>query len=333
MEALTKDLWVYFETAEDGSAKNVGLELLEKGKDIAAKQGGALAALIIGSGTDEAVKAATAYGADKVIVIDDEVYKVYSTEAYADAFCKAVEKYGPETVLIGGTLEGNDLGPRVACRLGTGLITDCTGAEYADGSIVWTRPCYSGALLAEIRCPDSRPQMGLVRPGAFKKGEAPDASRAAEVIKEDIVFPADQIRTRILEVILNEGETVDLEGAEVIVAGGRGVGSKEGFDMLKELADLLGGCLGASRAAVDAEWISHVYQVGQTGKTVAPRLYIACGISGAIQHLSGMSGSEFIVAINKDPDAQIFEVADYGIVGNLKEVVPFITEEVRKLKA
>ena len=334
MEALTKDLWVYIETAEDGSPKNVGLELLGQGKELAKAQGGDLVALVIGCDTKAAVEAAAAYGADAVVVIDNEVYKSYTTDAYADAFCKVIEKYGPTSVLIGATNDGRDLGPRVSCRLKTGLTADCTGLAIDEetGNVAWTRPAFGGNLMATIQCPDNRPQLGTVRPGVFKKGE-PEAGRTAEIIYEDIVFPADQIRTKVLEIIRNEGETiVDLEGADIIVSGGRGVGGADGFKPLQELADLLGATVGASRAAVDSGWISHAHQVGQTGKTVSPKLYIACGISGAIQHLAGMSGSDCVVAINKDPEAPIFEVADYGIVGNLKEAVPVLIEELKKLK-
>lgn len=333
MEALTKDLWVYIETAEDGSAKNVGLELLGKGKELAAKQGGALVGLVIGADTGAAVDAAAAYGADKVIVIDNEVYKTYSTDAYTEAFCQAVVKYGPDTILMGATQQGRDFGPKAACRLGTGFASGCSDVDVDDGVVKWTRPTYGGSAMAVISCPGQYPQMGSITPGIFKKADDPDTGRSAEVIREDIAIPADQIRTQVLEIIRNEGEAeVDLEGAEIIVSGGRGVGSAEGFGPLQELADLLGGCVGASRAAVDSEWIGHAHQVGQTGKTVSPKLYIACGISGAIQHLAGMNGSEYVVAINKDPEAPIFEIADYGIVGNLKEVVPFMIEEVKKLK-
>ncbi|MDE6840552.1 MAG: electron transfer flavoprotein subunit alpha/FixB family protein [Oscillospiraceae bacterium] len=331
MEAKTKDLWVFVETNEDGTAKNVGIELLTPGKMMAGKQGGALVAVVIGCGADEAVKAASEHGADKVIVVDGPEYKHYSTDAYAIALCTLVEKYGPTSMLIGATNNGRDLGPRVSCRLKTGLTADCTALDIDDetGNVAWTRPAFGGNLMATILCPNHRPQIGTVRPGVFKKGEAGEAK--AEVIKEDIHVADDQIRTQVLEVIKEMGgENVDLEGAEIIVSGGRGVGGPEGFETIKALADVLGATVGASRAAVDAGWIAHAHQVGQTGKTVGPKLYIACGISGAIQHLAGMSGSDCIVAINKDPDAPIFDVADYGVVGNLFEVLPVLVDEIKK---
>ena len=335
MEAKTKDLWVFIETSEDGNAKNVGLELLNPGRDLATKQGGSLVAVVIGNGVDAAVKASERHGADKVLVLDGPEYKYYNTDAYTNAMCKLVEKHGPTTILIGASNNCRDLGPRVSCRLQSGLTADCTSLDIdaESGNVAWTRPAFGGNLMATIMCPNNRPQIGTVRPGVFKKVEA-DAAHTAEVLQEDVSFPMEQIRTQILEFIRNEGEElIDLEGADIIVSGGRGVGGPEGFEPLHELAGLLGATVGASRAAVDSGWVPHARQVGQTGKTVAPKLYIACGISGAIQHLAGMSGSDCIVAINKDPAAPIFEVADYGIVGNLKEVLPILIEEVRKLKA
>ena len=334
MEAKTKDLWVFVETNEDGTAKNVGIELLTPGKMMAGKQGGELVAVVIGSNVDEAVKAASEHGAGKVIVVDGPEYAHYTTDAYAIALVTLVEKYGPTSMLIGATNNGRDLGPRVSCRLQTGLTADCTALDVDEetGNVAWTRPAFGGNLMATILCPDHRPQIGTVRPGVFKKGEPGEAK--AEVIKEDIHVDAKDIRTQVLELIKEAGgENVDLEGAEVIVSGGRGVGGPVGFEPVKALADVLGGVVGASRAAVDAGWIAHAHQVGQTGKTVGPKLYIACGISGAIQHLAGMSGSDCIVAINKDPDAPIFDVADYGVVGNLFEVLPVLTEEIKKARA
>ncbi|MDE6840884.1 MAG: electron transfer flavoprotein subunit alpha/FixB family protein [Oscillospiraceae bacterium] len=333
MEAKTKDLWVFVETNEDGTAKNVGIELLTPGKMMAGKQGGALVAVVIGSGVDEAVKAASEHGADKIIVVDGPEYKHYTTDAYAIALCTLVEKYGPTSMLIGATNNGRDLGPRVSCRLKTGLTADFTALDIDDetGNVAWTRPAFGGNLMATIICPNHRPQIGTVRPGVFKKSDAVEAK--AEIINEDLHVAEDQIRTQVIELIREMGgENVDLEGAEIIVSGGRGVGGPEGFDTIKALADVLGATVGASRAAVDAGWIAHAHQVGQTGKTVGPKLYIACGISGAIQHLAGMSGSDCIVAINKDPDAPIFDVADYGVVGNLFEVLPVLVDEIKKAR-
>ena len=333
MEAKTKDLWVFVETNEDGTAKNVGIELLTPGKMMAGKQGGSLVAVVIGCGVDEAVKAANEHGADKIIVVDGPEYKHFTTDAYATAICTLVEKYGPTSMLIGATNNGRDVGPRVSCRLKTGLTADCTALDIDEetGNVAWTRPAFGGNLMATILCPNHRPQIGTVRPGVFKKGDAVEGK--AEIIKEDVHVPEDQIRTQVIELIKEMGgENVDLEGAEIIVSGGRGVGGPEGFDTIKALADVLGATVGASRAAVDAGWIAHAHQVGQTGKTVGPKLYIACGISGAIQHLAGMSGSDVIVAINKDPDAPIFDVADYGVVGNLFEVLPVLVDEIKKAR-
>lgn len=335
MEAKNQDLWVLIETDEQGGAKNVGLELLNPGRRLADRQGGNLTAVVIGYRTEAAVKAAAAYGADQVIVVDGEEYRHYTTDAYTDAVCTLVEKYGPTTLLIGATNEGRDMGPRISCRLKTGLTADCTALDIDEetGNMAWTRPAFGGNLMATILCPDCRPQIGTVRPGVFKKVERDDV-RTAEVIHEEIHVTADRIRTRLVEVINELGaEKVDLEGADIIVSGGRGVGGPEGFAPLKELADLLGGELGASRAAVDSGWIAHVHQVGQTGQTVGPKLYIACGISGAIQHVAGMSGSDTIVAINKDPDAPIFNIADYSVVGDLKLVIPELIKEIKRSRA
>lgn len=333
MEAKTKDLWVFVETNEDGTAKNVGIELLTPGKMMAGKQGGQLVAVVIGSGVDEAVKAANEHGADKIIVVDGPEFKHYTTDAYAIALVSLVEKYGPTSMMIGATNNGRDLGPRVSCRLNTGLTADCTALDVDEetGNVAWTRPAFGGNLMATIICPNHRPQIGTVRPGVFKKSDAVEGK--AEIVKEDLHVPADQIRTQVLEIIKElNSENVDLEGAEIIVSGGRGVGGPEGFEPIKALAKELGATVGASRAAVDAGWIAHAHQVGQTGKTVGPKLYIACGISGAIQHIAGMSSSDVVVAINKDPDAPIFDVADYGVVGNLFEVLPVLTEEIKKAR-
>ena len=330
----TNDFWVLIETNEDGTAKNVGLELLTPGRDLADKQEGKLVAVVIGNNVDAAVDAANAHGADKILVVEGEEYQSYSTDAYAIALVELVEKYGPRAMMIGATNNGRDLGPRVACRLETGLTADCTalGIDEESGKVAWTRPAFGGNLMATILCPDCYPQIGTVRPGVFKKGE--ETEKKAEIIREEIHVAKEKIRTQILEILQEMGdEKVDLENAEIIVSGGRGVGGPEGFEPVKALAKELGATVGASRAAVDSGWISHAHQVGQTGKTVAPKLYIACGISGAIQHQAGMSGSDCIVAINKDPDAPIFDIADYGVVGNLFEVLPILTEEIKKARS
>ena len=333
MDAKTKDLWVFIETKEGGTPRKVGLELLNPGRDLAYKQGGKLVAVVIGYHTDDAVKAAGEFGADEIIVVDADEFKTYSTDAYTAALTFLIEKYGPTTMLIGATPTGRNLGPRLSCRLKTGLTADCTSldVDMETGNMAWTRPAFGGNLMATILCPDCRPQLGTVRPGVFKK----PAARVSEarIVREEYSFPKEKIRTRVLEVIREAASgLVDLEGAEIIVSGGRGVGGADGFKLIGTLADVLGATVGASRAAVDAGWISHSHQVGQTGKTVAPKIYIACGISGAIQHLAGMSGADCIIAINRDSDAPIFGIADYGIVGNLFEVLPAMVEEIKKAK-
>lgn len=331
-----KNLWVFIETDIDGKAASGGLELLNPGAQLAHRLGQQVVAVVLGKDNADAEKAAIAYGADCVISVEGDDYAAYTTEAYTYALNQLVEKYKPSIMMIGATIIGRDLGPRLACRLKTGLTADCTelDVEEETGNMAWTRPAFGGNLMATIMCEKTRPQMGTVRPGVFKK-VAPDAARTAEVVKESIPVPAGVVRTKLIESIREAvAEMVKLEDAEIIVSGGRGVGGPEGFETtIKPLADALGGAVGASRAAVDSGWMPHVHQVGQTGKTVAPKIYIACGISGAIQHLAGMSGSDCIIAINKDPDAPIFEVADYGIVGDLYQVVPVMTAEVKKLKS
>ena len=327
-----KNLWVFIET-EEGKAKSVGFELLTPGRELADKQNEKLVAVVIGQNVEDVAKEAIAYGADEVLLVEGEEYYNYNTDTFAYALEELVKKYKPSTVLIGATNNGRDIGPRVACRLKTGLTADCTnlGIDEESGNMAWTRPAFGGNLMATILCPNSRPQMGTVRPGVFKKS-AKDEAKTGEIIREDIHLEADKVRTKLLERIKEVSESVNLEEAEIIVSGGRGVGSAENFSYIRDLAEVLGGTVGASRAAVDAGWIPHVHQVGQTGKTVAPKIYIACGISGAIQHLAGMSGSDTIIAINKDEDAPIFEVADYGIVGDLFEVIPAFIEEIKKSK-
>lgn len=316
-----------------GSARKVGIELMNPGRQLAAEQGGSLVAIVIGSQTDSAVASANAAGADKILVINGAEYKTFSTDAYTAAMNYLVEKYGPASLLIGATPQGRDLGPRLACRLKTGLTADCTALDIdrESGNIAWTRPAFGGNLMATILCPNHRPQIGTIRPGVFKKPELTDDK--AEIIVEEFHVSEADIRTEILDIIRSAAaELVNLEEAEIIVSGGRGTGGPEGFEPIRELAGCLGATVGASRAAVDSGWISHSHQVGQTGKTVSPKLYIACGISGAIQHLAGMSGADMVVAINKDPDAPIFKAADFGIVGDLFEIVPLLTKEIAMIK-
>jgi len=327
-----KNIWAYVEVL-GGKAKNVGLEIIGPGKNMAQAKGEKLVAVLIGNDLDEAVKAAVSFGADQVITAGGGDLAEYSAEAYTSALEQLAKKYNPAAILFGATSNGRELAPRLAARLKTGVAADCTGLEADDsGTIKWTRPVYAGRMLSIVESQTARPQIGTVRPGVFKRGE-PDASLTAEVIKEDIAIPAGTVRTTIIEQITEAVEgAVKLEDAEIIVSGGRGLGKPENFALVKDLADALGGVVGASRAAVDAGWINHVHQVGQTGKTVGPKLYIACGISGAIQHLAGMTGSDCIIAINRDADAPIFDITDYGIVGDLKEVLPVFTEAVKKLK-
>lgn len=327
-----KDMWVFIET-ECGKAKNVGYELINAARPLAEKKSCALNAVVIGNNVESVAKDAIAYGADSAIVVDGPEYEYYTTDAFATAMAALIEKYKPETLIIGATNNGRDMAPRVSCRIKTGLTADCTAIDIDEesGNVAWTRPTFGGNLMATIMCPEHRPQMGTVRPGVFKKGVY-DKSRTGEIVKEDIHVSEDQIRTTLVKRVQEVAEAINLEEAEIIVSGGRGVGSAENFKILEELAEELGATVGCSRAVVDAGWMPQVRQVGQSGKTVAPKLYFAIGISGAVQHLAGISGADTIVAINKDPDAPIFEVADYGIVGNLNEAVPALTAAFKAQK-
>jgi len=327
-----KNIWVYIET-KDGQLKNVGLELLNPGRELADGTGEKLVGVLIGDGVAALAPTVIAHGADSVIVVDSPDFAWYETERYTKALEDLIAKHKPSALLIGATNNGRDVGPRLACRLKTGLTADCTelGLDEESGNVAWTRPAFGGNLMATILCPGTRPQIGTVRPGVFKKRPADD-SRQGQILLETVA-PATPM-ARLLEVIKKDaGETVDLENAEIIVSGGFGLKAPENFSYIRDLAAVLGGQVGSSRAAVDAGWIPQAHQVGQTGKTVAPKIYIACGISGAIQHLAGMSGSDTIIAINKDPDAPIFGVADYGIVGDLFEVIPALIKEIQAYRA
>ncbi len=324
-------VWVVAE--HDGeNLRTVTLELLGEGRRLANQLGVELSAVVMGEGTERLCGEAVAYGADKVYVVDHPVMARYRTMPYANVLTGLINQYKPEIVLIGATSMGRDLASRVAARTGAGLTADCTGLDIDPGQrcLLQTRPAFGGNLMATIVCAEARPQMATVRPKVMKAAER-DESRTGEIIKQHFELQERAALTKILEVIRAEGdEEVNLAEAEIIVSGGRGLGKAENFDLIRELAHVLGGAVGASRATVDAGWIPAYHQVGQTGRTVQPKLYIACGISGAIQHLAGMQTSETIVAINKDPDAPIFNVATYGIVADLFDVVPALIEELKQ---
>ncbi|MHC1719254.1 MAG: FAD-binding protein [Clostridiaceae bacterium] len=328
-----KNVWVFMETAHN-KARNVALELLGQGKILSEKLNEKLVAVVIGDNVEGIAKDAIAYGAEEVIVVENEMFKNYSTDGYTIAFTKLIEKFKPSVILMGSTNTGRDLGPRVACRVVTGLVADCTGLDIdpETGLVAWTRPAFGGNIMATILTPDHRPQIGTVRPNVFGKIE-PDFNKKGNIIKFDVNIKNEDIRTKLIDFIKTTGgKTVNLEEAEIIVSGGRGLGKPENFKLVYDLAEVLGATVGASRSVVDAGWIDPMHQVGQTGKTVKPKIYFACGISGAIQHLAGMSSSDVIVAINRDPDAPIFSVADYGIVGDLTYILPILTEEFKKIK-
>nr|WP_284707733.1 electron transfer flavoprotein subunit alpha/FixB family protein [Sporomusa sphaeroides] len=318
----------------EGKLKNVSLELLGEGRKLADTMGQKLAGVLIGSKVEELAKEVFAAGAEIVYLVEAPELANYSTDGYTATFVNLINIYKPSVILLGATNDGRDLGPRVACRVGTGLTADCTdlGIDKATGLVAWTRPAFGGNIMATILCPDHRPQMGTVRPSVFKRPE-PDYRRTGEIIKVASKVKASDIRTKLLDIVRVCTASCNLEEAAVIVSGGRGLGKAENFCYIEELANVLGGSVGASRAAVDAGWKPHMHQVGQTGKTVGPKIYFACGISGAIQHLAGMSSSDIVIAINKDPEAPIFKMADYGIVGDLTEVLPILTEAFKKVKA
>lgn len=323
--SLYHGVWVFAEQRE-GKIMPVVLELLGEGRRLASELDTELCAVLCGSQVKELAAELFSYGADKVYLADAPELMNYTTDAYSKVIEAAINTYKPEIVLYGATHIGRDLGPVLAVKSNTGLTADCTKLEIGeDHSLMMTRPAFGGNLMATIRCPKHRPQMSTVRPGVMKKPEC-ESGRPGELIDLAPVFAEGDIRTRVLEVVKAAGETVSLTDADIIVAGGKGVGGPEGFKLLQKLADRLGGTLAGSRAAVDEGWIEKSRQVGQTGTTVKPKLYIACGISGAIQHLAGMQDSGQIIAINTNDAAPIFEVADYGITGNLFEVIPAILE-------
>ena len=325
----------------DNEISGIAFELIGKGKDLAKDLNTEVTAVLIGSGVKGLADELAAYGADRVIVVDDPELKDYRTEPYTHALSSVINQYKPEIMLIGATAIGRDLGPRVSARVATGLTADCTqldigdfplvareGQEQKHNQLPMTRPAFGGNPIATIACPDNRPQMATVRPGVMQKIDRIEGAKA--VVEEyNPGFTPDNKYVEILDVVKSITDTVDIMDAKILVSGGRGMGCPENFEMLKELADVLGGEVSCSRAVVDAGWEPKDLQVGQTGKTVRPQVYFAIGISGAIQHVAGMEESDLIIAINKDETAPIFEVADYGIVGDALKIVPKLTEVLK----
>ena len=325
----------------DNIVNSIAFELIGKGKDLAADLGTEVTAVLVGSGVKGLADELAEYGADRVIVVDDPELKEYRTEPYAHALASVIEKYKPEIFLVGATAIGRDLGPRVSARIHTGLTADCTqldigdfplnpvpGKEQKHNQLLMTRPAFGGNTIATIACPDFRPQMATVRPGVMQKKER-QAGAKANIEEFNPGFTPNHNYVEILEVVKAVSETVDIMDAKILVSGGRGMGNAENFKILEDLAEVIGGTVSCSRAVVDAGWKPKDLQVGQTGKTVRPNVYFAIGISGAIQHLAGMEESDIIIAINKDDTAPIFDVADYGLVGDLNKIVPALTEKLR----
>jgi hypothetical protein len=336
-----KGVYIFAEQV-DGKVSNIAYELIGEGKNLAEKLNTEVTAVLIGSGVKGEAEKLGAYGADRVILVDDPELKDYRTEPYTHALSEVINKFKPEIVLIGATAIGRDLGPSTSARVETGLTADCTQLEIGDfpltvpagkedtqkhNQFLMTRPAFGGNTIATIACPNNRPQMATVRPGVMQK-RAKEDGRAFELVEFNPGFKPNDRYVDILEVVKKIGDTVDIMNAKILVSGGRGVGSAENFKILDELAEVLGGEVSCSRAVVDAGWKPQALQVGQTGKTVRPQIYFAIGISGAIQHLAGMEDSDLIIAINKDEDAPIFDVADIGLVGDLNQIVPAFTKQL-----
>jgi electron transfer flavoprotein alpha subunit len=335
---MTRRFWVYIEQ-EDGKAHPVAWELLGVARRLAdeVNDNAVVEGILVGHNMEELAKEAIQYGAQTVYVVDDPAFKSYLNKPYTTALTVLVKKYDPEVFLVGATTLGRDLAGAVATSIGTGLTADTTHLAMGEvkGSdkklLLATRPAFGGNVIATILCRDYRPQMATVRPRVFTSAPR-QADAKGEIVHEVIPITPEMINAEILEFITNDAASVKLEYADIIVSGGRGLGGPKGFELIKQLADELGGVVGSSRACVDAGWIKYDHQVGQTGKTVRPKLYIAAGISGAIQHKVGMQESDFILAINRDPHAPIFDVATMGIVGDLYEVIPAMIKEIRARK-
>ncbi len=328
-----RGVWVFVEQTEGEPAK-VSWELLGVGAELATRLDVELCALVIGENVEHLCHEAFVHGAAKAYLIDAPVFYHYRTEAYVEACCHLIETYKPEVILMGATGMGRDLAGAIATRVGTGLTADCTGLSIDEKrNLMQTRPAFGGNIMATIMCDKFRPQMSTVRPNVMTMPERREGAEGT-IIRDPFTVPEESVLTKVIEIIRDSHSkgAVDITGAEFIISGGRGMMGPENFAMLQELADELGGVVGASRSAVDAGWMPGDRQVGQTGKTVRPKIYIACGISGAIQHLVGMQDSDLVIAINRDASAPIFEVATYGIVGDLFQIVPAITKTIRDLK-
>ena len=335
LAVVTEDLgsyqgvWFWVEQFE-GRAGSISWEMAGKGRDLADQLGTTLTACVLGHDVEEIAREAIAFGADRVFLVDDPTLARYRTDPYAAVLVDLVKRYKPEILIMGASSRGRDLAGSAATQLVTGLTADCTSLDIDPETrlLRQTRPAFGGNIMATILCPEHRPQMATVRHRVFEV-PAKDESREGQIVRESAILAEDDIVSKVVDFLVSEGD-VNLADARIIVSGGRGVKGPEGFKPIEELAEVLGGAVGASRAAVDAGWIPYMHQVGQTGRTVRPDLYIACGISGAIQHLAGMRTAKVIVAINRDPEAPIFDVAHYGIVGDMFEVVPALTEAFRK---
>lgn len=326
---MSKNVCVIAEQ-RDGKIMKVSYELIGKARELADDLGQEVVAVLMGSGVEAVAGDLAKAGADKVVVVDDPMLAEYVTEPYTKAVTAVIKAQDPEIVIFGASSIGRDLAPRVSARIHTGLTADCTKLEIDPETklLNMTRPAFGGNIMATIICANHRPQMATVRPGVMQA--LADCDKVGTVEKFDVEFTAEDMNVEICEVVKTEKKSVDITEAKILVSGGRGLGGPEGFEPLRELAKVLGGEVSSSRAAVDAGWIDRDRQVGQTGKTVRPDLYIACGISGAIQHAAGMEESEFIVAINKEESAPIFNICDLGIVGDLNKIVPKLTEALKK---
>jgi len=323
------DIWVYAEH-RDGKPARVSLELLGTGRTLAKKLGVSVSAILVGYKVSELAEELTFWGADTVIVADDPYARDYRTEVYTRIIADQAMKRRPEVFLVGATSIGRDLAPRIAARLNTGCTADCTELDIDKdtGLLVATKPYFGRNLMADIVCPAQRPQMVTVRPGVMELRDR-ESGRRGEIIHVDVELREEDTRVAVLETVRSSAEGLPLEEADKVVAAGMGVGGREGFELVKELADLLGARLGATSLPVDEDWVSEDHKIGQTGKTIRPKLYVGCGVSGAIQHSAGMINSGLIVAVNTDPKAEIFQFADYGIIGDIKEIVPAL---IRQLK-